>query len=100
MGFKNLDVLMSGNDNKNIKKLVKNRIDLWPSLRTAGLYNSSKMGYKGKITPIDNVIIFQGDLYIAVNKKTDDKIIQKWQKALDELRKEGVVDKIIRKYEK
>ena len=97
-GFKNLDVITSGADEKNIKKLIKGRIDLWPALKTAGLYNARKMGFGGEIVPIENVNIFEGDLYIAFNKKTDDKIISKWQKALDNLRKDGTIKKIMNRY--
>lgn len=97
-GFKNLDIIKSGVDEKNIKKLVKGRIDLWPSLKTAGMYNAKKLGYENKIEIANNVIIFEGDLYIAFNKKTDDKIIIKWQTALDELVKNGTIDKIKSRY--
>jgi polar amino acid transport system substrate-binding protein len=45
MGHRNLDVLQSGADEKNIKKLVKRRIDLWPTTYFGGLYNSKKLGY-------------------------------------------------------
>ena len=98
MGFKNLDVIKSGVDEKNIRKLVKGRIDLWPALKSAGLYNAKVMGYAGKIEPIENVVVFEGDLYIAFNKKTDDAIIKKWQKALDKLIKNGTVKKVVEKY--
>jgi len=97
-GFKNLDVIKSGVDEKNIKKLIKGRIDLWPALKTAGLYNARKLGFGGEIVPIDNVIIFEGDLYIAFNKNVDDKIVQKWQNALDKLKKNGTVEKIKNRY--
>ncbi len=97
MNFKNLDVA-SGNDDKNIRKLLKGRIDLWPYLKSAGLYNAKKMGKAGEIVVIPNVVLFEGDLYIAFNKKTDDKIIKKWQNALDKLVKNGTIDKIKKRY--
>jgi len=97
MGFKNLDV-SSGSDDKNIRKLLKGRIDLWPYLKSAGLYNAKKMGKAGEIVAISNVVLFEGDLYIAFNKKTDDKIIKEWQDALDTLLKNGTVDKIKARY--
>jgi len=98
MGFKNLDVIKSGVDVKNIKKLIKGRIDLWPALKSTGIYNAKIMGYAGKIEPIDNVTIFEGDLYIAFNKNTDDKIIKKWQSALDKLKENGTIKEIIKRY--
>lgn len=98
MGFRNLDVITTGVDEQNIKKLIRGRIDLWPALKFNALYNIKKMGLKGKIEPINDVVIFKGDLYISFNKNTDDAIIQKWQKALDTLRKRGVIQDIMNKY--
>ena len=95
--FNNLDVLNS-NDTANIKKLVKKRINLWLSVRAAGIYSSIKMGYKDIIVPIDNIVLAKGDLYIAFNKQTDDEVINKWQKALDKLKQNGIIKKIIYKY--
>jgi len=39
-GFKNLDIITSGHDEKNINKLVKGRINLWLSPLMPGLYNT------------------------------------------------------------
>ncbi|MBF0266609.1 MAG: ABC transporter substrate-binding protein [Gammaproteobacteria bacterium] len=97
-GFKNLDVLQEGADEQNIKKLVKGRIDLWPSLKMAGLYQARKMGLTGQIEAVEDVVAFSGDMYIAVNKDTDQQLIQKWQDAFDRLKKQGVIDKIIETY--
>jgi len=96
-GFTNLDVISSGIDEKNIKKLVKGRIDLWPSLVGPGLYNAKRMGFDGEIVPV-GVPLFKGDFYIAFNKQTDDAIINQWQKALDELIADGTVDAIKNRY--
>ncbi len=96
-GFENLDVV-GGSDDKNIKKLLKGRINLWPCVKTAGLYNAKKIGQAGMIVPIPNVILASGNLYIAFNKKTDDKIIQKWQKAFDKLLRDGTILKIKARY--
>jgi len=96
-GFKNLDV-MGGSDDKNIKKLLKGRIDLWPYSKVAGLYNAKKIGQAGMIVPIPNVVLFSGDLYIAFNKNTDDKIIKLWQDTLVKLTKNGIIKKIKDRY--
>ena len=97
-GFTNLDVIPSGVDEKNIKKLVKGRIDLYPALKSAGLYNAKRLGFAGQIVPIPKVTIFEGDLYIAFNKQTEDAVINQWQKALDELVTDGTVDAIKKRY--
>ena len=96
-GFKNLDVI-TGRDDKNIEKLLKNRIDLWPYVKAAGFYYAKKLGVSEKIEAIKGVVLAKGDLYIAFNKNTDKEIINKWQKAFDKLLKNGVVDKIKGKY--
>lgn len=98
-GFRNLDVLTDFEDEENIRKLVDGEIDLWPTLLMSGLYNARLQGLAGEIEPIRDVIAFSGDLYIAFNIQTDDKIIQKWQSAFDKLKKEHVIDEIIGRYE-
>ena len=96
-GFKNLDII-GGSDDKNIKKLLKGRIDLWPYVKAAGLYNAKKIGQAGMIVAIPNVTLAKGELYIAFNKNTNNKIIKQWQDALDKLRKNGTITKIKKRY--
>lgn len=98
MGFDNLDVLQSGADEKNIRKLVKERIDLWPTTYFGGLYNAKKLGFEGLIEPMPDVPVFQGHLYLVFNIKTADSIVNKWQAALQKLKLNGTLDKIISKY--
>ncbi|SCA55143.1 putative ABC-type amino acid transport/signal transduction systems, periplasmic component/domain [Candidatus Terasakiella magnetica] len=100
MGFTNLDVMESGADEKNLKRLIKKRVDVWPTVYYAGTYSAKKMGVLEKIQAIPNVKIMSGHLYIAFNKAVDDKIIHQWQLALDSLRTKGVIDQIVMKYEK
>jgi polar amino acid transport system substrate-binding protein len=97
-GFKNLDVLQSGADEKNIKKLVKGRINLWPTTYFGGLYNAKKLGYEGMIEPITQFPVFEGQLYLAFNSKTKDSVIKRWQSALDHLKLAGRINNIISKY--
>lgn len=97
-GFDNFDFITNGKDETNINKLVKGRIDLWPTLLMAGLYNAKVAGFAGEIVPIENVVIFSGDMYIAFNLQTDETIVQKWQEALDTLKKDQTVKKIIKRY--
>jgi len=97
-GFKNLEIMTATDDEENIQKLVNGEIDLCPTLLMAGLYNASLQGLSGEIEPITNVVAFSGDLYIAFNKQTNDEIIQQWQNALDKLKKDKTVSKIIKRY--
>lgn len=97
MKFKNL-VVFGGSDDKNIRKLLKGKIDLWPYEKAAGLYNAKQLGKAGEVIAIPNVVLFSGGLYIAFNKHTDDKIVQQWQNAFESLKKSGKVKEIMDKY--
>jgi len=100
MGFTNLDVMKSGADEKNIKRLIKGRVDVWPTAYYAGIYSAKKMGVLEQIEAIPNVSIMSGHLYIAFNKETDTQIIHQWQSALDRLKSDGVVGAILKKYDR
>jgi polar amino acid transport system substrate-binding protein len=100
MGFKNLDVMNSGADEKNIRRLLKGRVDVWPTAYYAGIYSSKKMGVLDQIEAIPDVSIMSGHLYIAFNKSTDDHIIHEWQSALDILKSNGTIDAILKKYDR
>mgnify|MGYP006414592433 CR=1 FL=1 len=100
MGFTNLDIMQSGSDDKNLKRLIKGRIDVWPTAYYSGIYNSKRMGILDKVEAIPNVTIMSGYLYIAFNKETDNQIIHQWQLALDQLKSDGVIDAIHKKYDK
>jgi polar amino acid transport system substrate-binding protein len=97
-GFKNLDVMQNGPDEKNIIKLVKGRIDLWASTYFGGMYSGKNLGYDGMIEPIPDVTAFEGQLYLAFNSKTDDSVIKRWQSGLDRIKSNKTYDKIISKY--
>ncbi len=99
MGFTNLDVLQSGADDKNLKRLIKGRVDAWPTSYYSGVYVARKNGVLDQVEVIKDVSIMFGHLYIAFNKETDDQIIHQWQSALDLLKSDGVVDEILSKYE-
>jgi polar amino acid transport system substrate-binding protein len=98
MGFKNLDVLPNGPDEKNIIKLLKDRIDLWASTYFGGLYSGKNLGYEGMIEPIPDITAFKGQLYLVFNVKTDDSVIKQWQSGLDRIKTNKTYDKIISKY--
>lgn len=100
MGFANLDVMKSGADEKNLTRLVKGRVDVWPTAYYAGIYSAKKMGLLDQIEAIPNVPIMSGHLYIAFNKETDDLIIHQWQAALDQLKSDGAIKAIFDKYER
>ena len=82
-------------DQDNARKLLAGQIDLWATGDPAGQFLARQVGISGFKT----VLRFnQAELYLALNKEVPDEVVNKLQKALDELRAEGVVDKIRARY--
>lgn len=82
-------------DQDNAKKLVSGQIDLWATGDPAGRYLARQEGVSG----LKTVLRFNSaELYLALNKDVPDETVAKLQAALDQLRKEGVVDEIMAKY--
>jgi polar amino acid transport system substrate-binding protein len=78
-------------DKDNAKKLVDGQIDLWATGDPAGRYLARQEGVSG----LKTVLRFnQAELFLALNKQTPDEVVAKLQKALDDMRAEGLVDKI------
>ena len=95
LGFTNLDPV--SDEQKNAKKLVRGRIDLWtykkPGLRTvcdlAGVnYNELEEVYH----------LRKSELMIAFSKKTSDSIVQTWRNAFNEMLADGTIMKIRKKW--
>ena len=94
-GFTNLEPV--SDEQKNAKKLVLGRIDLWtykkPGLKTvcelAGVdYNEIEEVYH----------LRKIDLMIAFSKKTSDSIVQNWRNAFNEMLADGTVLRIRKKW--
>ncbi|MBC3951473.1 ABC transporter substrate-binding protein [Pseudomonas sp. DOAB1069] len=82
-------------DQDNAKKLVNGQIDLWAAGDPTGPYLARIEG----VTGLKTVLRFNhADLYLALNKATPDDVVNKLQASLDQLRAEGVVDKILSQY--
>ncbi len=103
-------LLTKGVDKKNIKqvggknaislsfnKLDKNRIDMFSYVLAGAKYSAKKDGFDfNKYESVYSIGKYYG--YFAFNKDTDDKIITKWQQALDDIKSNGIYDKIMKKY--
>jgi polar amino acid transport system substrate-binding protein len=82
-------------DQDNAKKLVNGQIDLWATGDPAGRYLARQDG----VTGLKTVLRFNSaELYLALNKDVSDETVKKLQIALDQMRKDGVVDEIMGRY--
>ncbi|MCP1499141.1 polar amino acid transport system substrate-binding protein [Pseudomonas migulae] len=82
-------------DQDNAKKLTSGQIDLWATGDPAGRYLARQDG----VTGLKTVLRFNSaELYLALNKNVPDEVVAKLQAALDQLRKQGVVDEIMARY--
>src|SRR5471032_1671468 len=82
-------------DQDNAKKLVDGQVDLWASGDPAGRYLARQEG----ITGLKTILRFNSaSLYLALNKEVPDAVVAKLQSALDQLRREGVVDQAFGRY--
>ncbi|WP_028620949.1 substrate-binding periplasmic protein [Pseudomonas sp. Ant30-3] len=82
-------------DQDNAKKLVNGQIDLWATGDPAGRYLARQDG----VTGLKTVLRFNSaELYLALNKDVPDETVAKLQTALDQMRKDGVVEQIMARY--
>ncbi|MHC8404709.1 substrate-binding periplasmic protein [Pseudomonas sp. TMB3-21] len=82
-------------DQDNAKKLVNGQIDLWATGDPAGRYLARQDG----VTGLKTVLRFNSaELYLALNKDVPDETVSKLQAALDQMRKDGVVEQIMARY--
>ncbi|MBT8768074.1 substrate-binding periplasmic protein [Metapseudomonas boanensis] len=82
-------------DQENAKKLQNGQLDLWATGDPAGRYLAKQEG----ITGLKTVLRFKrSELYLALNKEVPDEVVQKLQRALDQMRAEGYVDETIENY--
>jgi polar amino acid transport system substrate-binding protein len=94
-GFTNL--VSVNDDGENLKKLVSGEIDLWVVADLQGIHQAKEAGIDP--STLENVLkIQETELFIAFSKNTPDDVIAKWQKALDDIKAEGLYDKILSKY--
>ncbi|NQD94471.1 ABC transporter substrate-binding protein [Pseudomonas sp. CrR25] len=82
-------------DNKNVEKLAKGQIDLWVTADPSGRYLAKQEG-------VDGLKVVQrfhtAELYLALNQATPEELVQRLQSALDALRSEGQLRRIVERY--
>ncbi len=91
----NIPLVIALRDQENARKLAKGQIDLWATDDPAGRYMARQEGITGLRVVLK---MNEAELYLALNKETPDEVIQRLQKALDELRAEGFVDEMTNNY--
>jgi len=103
-------LLESGIPKKNLKpldgtnslatsfyKLERDQIDLFAYETRVTKYSADLNGFDS--SEYETVYILKrGELYFAFNRLTSNKIIKKWQDALDAIKANGVYAKILKKY--
>jgi len=90
-GFTNL--VSSEDDFINVSLLSMDEIDLWVSGDRSGIYHAKRVdldpNFMEEVFEIDR---FKN--YIAFSKNVPDDVIAKWQKALDDMKKDGTYERI------
>lgn len=82
-------------DQENISKLLKGSIDLWATTDPVGRYLARQEGADG----LQTVLRYQErELYLALNKAVPDAIVTRLQTALNDMHKDGFVEKVTNKY--
>ena len=82
-------------DNENVRKLMKGQIDLWVTADPNGRYVAKQEGLDG-LKVVQR--LYTAELYLALNRDTPDELVQKLQKALDEMREAGELQTIKARY--
>ena len=83
--------------NQSFSKLEEDKIDMFAYNLNVAFANAKMEGFD--ISKYEVIYTLKvGELYFAFNKNTDDKIIKKWQNALDKVKKNGIYDKIQNRY--
>ena len=94
-GFTNLEAV--SDEQKNAQKLVLGRIDLWaykkPGLKTVCMLAGVNVDDLEEVYHLRTI-----DVMIAFSKRTDDAVVQAWQKAFDHMQADGTLHRIRREW--
>jgi len=98
MGYPFDNVDRTANPISIANKILKDRCQLWPYGEIATKWILKKNGFNADDFEVVYQLTDKDSMYFAFNKRTPDSVIVPLQKAFDELKAQGVVDKIISKY--
>ena len=94
-GFTNLESV--SDEQKNAKKLVLGRIDLW-AYKKPGLKTVCELARVDYNEVVEVYSLREIDVSIAFSKKTSDVVVKKWQNAFHEMVADGTIEKIRNKW--
>ncbi|MBR7800868.1 substrate-binding periplasmic protein [Undibacterium fentianense] len=95
MGFTNLD--RAGSNMSSFKKLMMGRISVYTDSRLGVESLAVASGYNAKDVKLV-FELFKSELYIAVSLKTDRAIVERWNQALEAIKKDKTFARIQKKY--
>ncbi|MBD8731871.1 substrate-binding periplasmic protein [Pseudomonas sp. CFBP 13710] len=82
-------------DQDNARKLLDGQIDLWATGDPAGRYLARLEGING----LKTVLRFNSaELFLALNKDTPQAVVERLQRSLDEMRRDGFIDRVFADY--
>jgi len=98
MGYSIDDVDRTASPVSIAKKILKDRCQLWPYGEIATKWILKKNGFNVDDFEVVYQLTEKESMFFAFNQRTPDSVVVPLQKAFDELKAEGVVDKIISTY--
>ncbi len=100
LASKGFTVSYANEDKLNIRKLMRGRIDILSYSPTRLNYDLKELGYTPdqleKIWTLDELSC---ELAVAFSKSTEDHFVQKFQEGFDAIRKNGIQEEILKKWE-
>ena len=97
LGVKKEQIYLTNSGITTAKMLHKGRFDMWAYEQIVALWNIKELGYNPKDYE-EVYILKESAYYYAFHRGTNDKIVVKLQKALDELLADGKVKELLNKY--
>lgn len=86
---------------QNIRKLFANRIDLLVGSKVDVTWRINRDPTLGSLNDFEEALVLKDsftELYMAFGLKTDDEIVHRVRGAFEQIRAEGVIEKILKKY--
>ena len=87
-GFTNL--VSTHDDQNNVKKLLLGRIDLWAT-KVPGLKTICRLAGTDYHEIVEVYSMRKSEIYIAISKKTSEKIVQSWVDSFNDMLEDGTI---------